>query len=78
MLNLNCKNFLGISTPKVFYCNSENILRYLKPNDVVYVDDGKVVCIVLEISAEGCTMEVKIGGPVRANSQLRFIGGKHS
>lgn len=74
---LNCLNPHGFTNPKTWYCNCDVIQRYLKPNDVVYIDDGKVVCIVLEISNEGCMLEVKIGGPVRSYSQIRFIGGKH-
>jgi pyruvate kinase len=65
---LNCLNPYGISNPKTWYCNCDIIQRFLKPNDVVYFDDGKVVCIVLEISNEGCMLEVKIGGPLRSNS----------
>ena len=37
------------SDPLNFRINSENIHRHLKPNDVVYFDDGKVVGIVAEI-----------------------------
>ena len=37
------------SDPLNFRISSENIHRYLKPNDVVYFDDGKVVGIVAEI-----------------------------
>jgi hypothetical protein len=36
----------------------------LKPNDVVYFDDGKVVGIIIDIQAEGCRMEIKIGGTI--------------
>jgi len=58
--------------------NCEVIQRYLKPNDVVYLDDGKVVGIVIEITGVGCKMEIKIGGNVKQLSQVRFTGGKHS
>ena len=68
VVNLNCINPFGTSDTKTFYCNSDTILRFLKPNDVVYFDDGAVVCIVLEISNDGCTLEVKIGGPLKSNS----------
>jgi pyruvate kinase len=78
VMTLNCINPFGTSTQKTLYCNSDIILRFLKPNDVVYLDDGKVVCIVLEISNDGCTLEVKVGGPLKSNSQIRFTQGKHS
>jgi len=50
----------------------------LKPNDVVYFDDGKVVGIVIEISGNGCKMEIKLGGTIKKFCQVRFTGGKHS
>jgi len=76
-VNLNCLNSKGICDQKTFYCNNDSIQRYLKPNDVVYIDDGKVIGIILEISNEGCIMEIKVGGAIRENCQMRFIGGKH-
>ena len=68
VLNLDCCHPENTSTTKILYVNNESILRIIKPNDVVYIDDGNVVCIILEISSEGCVMEVKIGGQIRANS----------
>ena len=68
VVNLNCLNPFGASSPKTLYCNCDIIQRYLKPNDVVYFDDGKVVAIVLEISNEGCVVEVKIGGNLKSFS----------
>lgn len=58
--------------------NCDSIQRYLKPNDVVYFDDGKVVGIVIEISGNGCKMEIKLGGTIQARCQVRFTGGKHT
>jgi pyruvate kinase len=45
--------------------SNDAIQRYLKPNDVVYIDDGKVVGIVIEITGNGCKMEIKIGGTIK-------------
>lgn len=58
--------------------NCDYIQRYLKPNDVVYFDDGKVVGIVIEIYETGIKMEIKIGGVMKSNCSVRFTGGKHS
>jgi pyruvate kinase len=77
VLNVNCVNPNAISDDSTLYTNCDAIQRYLKPNDVVYIDDGKVVAVVLEVSNEGCIIEVKIGGEIHSNSQIRFIGGKH-
>ena len=58
---------------------SSNIIqRFLKPNDVIYFDDGKVVGIVIEVSAKEVKMEIKIGGSIKSNCNVRFTGGKHS
>jgi pyruvate kinase len=50
----------------------------LKPNDVIYFDDGKVVGIVIEVSALEVKMEIKIGGTIKSCCNVRFTGGKHS
>ena len=79
LITLDCQSpgIGGVSDTKTFYANCDIIQRYLKPNDVVYIDDGKVIGVVLEVTNEGCLFEVKVGGPVRSYSQLRFVGGKH-
>lgn len=58
--------------------SSNVIQRFLKPNDVIYFDDGKVVGIVIEVSAKEVKMEIKIGGSIKSNCNVRFTGGKHS
>jgi len=68
VINLDCTHPFRSSDNKTFYCNSDTILRFLKPNDVVYFDDGAVVCIILEIANEGCSLEVKIGGCLKSLS----------
>ena len=50
------------SDPNNIRINNEQIQRYLKPNDVIYFDDGKVVGIVVEVMQAGVKMEIKIGG----------------
>ena len=49
----------------------------MKPNDVIYFDDGKVVGIVIEVATKEVKLEVKIGGTIKGNSNVRFTGGKH-
>jgi hypothetical protein len=36
--------------------------KVLKPNDVIYFDDGKVVGIIIDIQPSSARMEIKIGG----------------
>ena len=49
----------------------------MKPNDVVYVDDGKVVGVVKAINDEGVQLDIKIGGAIKSFASVRFTGGKH-
>ena len=56
------------SDEKVIHINNDAVLRYLKLNDVVYIDDGKVVGIVKSIGDNGVEMEVKIAGKLKSNS----------
>jgi pyruvate kinase len=65
------------STDTQLRINNNVIQRFLKPNDVIYIDDGKVVGIVIEVSAKEVKMEIKIGGTIKSNCNVRFTGGKH-
>lgn len=66
------------SDSKTVHINNDAVLRYLKLNDVVYIDDGKVVGIVKSIGDNGVDLEVKIAGKMRGNSSVRFVNGKHA
>ena len=52
--------------------------RNMKPNDVVYIDDGKVVGIVQEVTENGVKLEVKVGGTIKGGCAIRYTGGKHA
>ena len=69
--------FSKLSNETEFRISSNVIQRFLKPNDVVYFDDGKVVGIVNEVSTREVKMEIKLGGTIKSNSSVRFTGGKH-
>ena len=66
------------SDMNTFRVSSETVNRYLKPNDVVYFDDGKVVGIVVDVNSNGCKMEIKLGGSIKGGCQVKFINGKHN
>jgi pyruvate kinase len=78
MFHMTSKEPNELSDEKVIHINNEAVLRYLKLNDVVYIDDGKVVGIVKNIGDNGVDMEVKIAGKLRSNSSVRFVNGKHA
>ena len=66
------------SDASVFNINNDDIQRHLKPNDVAYIDDGKVVAVVTGINEKGIQLEVKIGGAIKSRSTVRFTQGKHA
>ena len=43
---------------------------------MIYIDDGKVVGIVTNISDDAMKVEIKIGGFIRHFAQVRFVGSK--
>jgi pyruvate kinase len=49
VVTVTCGEFWKASEPNNIKINNETIQRYLKNNDVVYIDDGKVVGIVIDI-----------------------------
>jgi pyruvate kinase len=49
VVTVTCGEFWKVSEPNNIKINNETIQRYLKNNDVVYIDDGKVVGIVIDI-----------------------------
>lgn len=66
------------SDASTFRIKNDDIEKYLKPNDVAYVDDGKVVAVVTAINESGVQLEVKIGGAIKSHSSIRFTQGKHA
>jgi pyruvate kinase len=56
----------------------DSMQRNMKPNDVVYIDDGKVVGIVQEVTENGVKLEVKETGIIKSHCAIRYTGGKHS
>lgn len=70
--------FSKLSNESQLRISSNIIQRFLKPNDVIYFDDGKVVGIVNEVSTREVKMEIKVGGVIKSNCNVRFTGGKHT
>ena len=60
-----------------FRINTSEMQKVLKPNDVIYFDDGKVIGIIIDIQPSSARMEIKIGGVMKGCSQVRFTSGKH-
>lgn len=59
--------FKTASDPTNLRVNNESFQRYMKPNEVVYIDDGKAIGIVIQINENGVLLEIKQGGTIREN-----------
>jgi pyruvate kinase len=51
-----------------FRINTSEMQKVLKPNDVIYFDDGKVIGIIIDIQPSSARMEIKIGGVMKGCS----------
>jgi pyruvate kinase len=58
--------------------SSDQVCRYLKANDLVHFDNGKVVAIVRAVNEREANLEIKLGGTIKGNCCVRFVGGKHA
>ena len=72
-LTTNQKVFLAVATPdmpsdavRINISNCRDLPRLVKPNDLIYVDDGKIILLVNECDLNGVKCEIKAGG---------FLGG---
>lgn len=57
-------------------CNSREVPRLVKPNDLIYVDDGKIVLLVLECEQGRVKCEVKQAGVLGSYKSLKLPSGK--
>lgn len=44
-----CDSYLHKSNSQKIYCNYKELPKLVKPNDVLYIDDGKIVCLVTDV-----------------------------
>ena len=51
MINLGCKNPMAPSDGTIVSLNSREVPRLVKPNDVLYLDDGKIILLVQDCEA---------------------------
>lgn len=58
--------------------SSESVCKLLKANDLVHLDNGKCVAIVRAVNEREANLEIKLGGTIKGNCCVRFVGGKHA
>lgn len=51
---ISCENPTMLSNENTIYCNFKNFPRAVKPNDIIYIDDGKIVCLVSACEEVSC------------------------
>ena len=47
-LFIDCHSHMKLSNSETVYCNYKELPRVVKPNDIIYIDDGKIICLVTE------------------------------
>lgn len=49
----------------------------MKPNDIIYIDDANIVCLVTECQKGGVNVEIKGSGKLKSHRSIKVTGGKH-
>lgn len=65
------------STEYKLNVNYRDFPRLVKPNDMLYVDDGKIALLVVEVTMEAVVCEVKQGGVLGSYKTVKLPSGKH-
>lgn len=65
------------TTDMKIHVNYRELPRLVKPNDLLYIDDGKLVFLVIDCSMEAVICEVKQGGVLGSNKSIKLPAGKH-
>lgn len=74
---LNCDNPNLPSDAAVIHCSYRELPRLVKPNDIIYLDDGKIILLVNECERDGIKCEVKAGGILGDKRNIKLPSGKH-
>ena len=51
--------------------STNKLVATLKPNDLVYLDDGNVIGIVAGMIDTGAILEIKVGGTIKSRCQVK-------
>ena len=64
------------TTDQRIHVNYRELPRLVKPNDLLYVDDGKIVLLVIDCSMEAVVCEVKQSGILGSHKSIKLPAGK--
>jgi pyruvate kinase len=77
------KVLLAVDTPdqasdavRINVVNCRDLPRLVKPNDILYLDDGKIILLVNECDLNGVRCEVKTGGFLGPFKNVKLPTGK--
>jgi pyruvate kinase len=76
VITLGCNNPDGYSDGVRINLTSKDVPRLVKPNDIIYVDDGKIILLVLDCDIGAVRCEVKAGGILGSNKIVKLPTGK--
>jgi pyruvate kinase len=74
---INCENPTLPSDAAVIHVSYKELPRLVKPNDLIYLDDGKIILLVNECERDGLRCEVKGGGILGSYRNIKLPAGKH-
>lgn len=73
---INCDSFDQPSDAIAINVNSKELPRLVKPNDLIYLDDGKMILLVIECEMNRVKCEVKAGGILGSFKNVKLPSGK--
>lgn len=76
MITLGCSDSGDYSDGVRINLTSREVPRLVKPNDIIYMDDGKIILLVLDCDITGVRCEVKAGGILGSNKVVKLPTGK--
>eukprot|EP00347_Sterkiella_histriomuscorum_P014148 403361980 len=76
-LFISSDNLFLKSDEKTLQCNYRELPKLVKPNDVIHLDDGRVVCLVTDVEHNGVHVEVKGGGILGSRVNIKLPSGRH-
>lgn len=73
---LSCDTYDQPSDAIAINVNCKELPRLVKPNDLIYLDDGKIILLVLECEMNRVKCEIKAGGLLGSYKNVKLPSGK--
>ena len=76
-MNVRCDDYTTPSTEKDIQVNNIEVLRVMKPGDVLYVNDGAVELIIRDHDIDSLKTEVRTGGHMKSYSTVKVLSTRY-